>query len=96
MARRTNYAILETTNGIQLVGAADTKPDAEHHLERVRHQWPASSRFEIVAVPMRGRVDVPNAGDYSEADLEQLARFEAIAARKQKLARFAAGEEDLS
>jgi hypothetical protein len=92
---KTSYAILETTRGIQLVGAADTKADAEAHLERVRFQWPASSRFEIVAVPMRGRVAVPNAGDYSEADRAQLARFKAIEDRKQKFSRLAAGEEEL-
>lgn len=45
---------------------------------------------------MRGRVEVPNAGDYSEADLEQLARFEAVEARRQKFSRAAAGEEELS
>ena len=93
---KTSYVILETTRGIQLVGSADTKADAEHHIERVRRHWPASSRFEIVSVPMRGRVEVPNAGDYTEADLEQLARWRAVEARKKKFSRLAAGEEELS
>jgi hypothetical protein len=93
---KKSFVILETTNGIQVVGAADTRADAEAHLERIRHQWRASSRFEIVSVPMRGRVEVPNAGDYSEADLEQLARFNAIEDRKQRFARAAGGEEELS
>lgn len=96
MSEKTSYVVLETTNGIQVVGAADTKADAEAHLERVRHQWRASSRFEILAVPMRGRVAVPHAGDYSEADRAQLARFKAIEDRKQRFSRLAAGEEELS
>lgn len=93
---KTSYVILETTvAGIQIVGAADSKEAAEAHLERVRFQWPASSRFEVVEVPMRGRVAVPNAGDYTEADLEKLAQARTVEERKQKMARLAAGVEEL-
>jgi hypothetical protein len=92
MAKKS-YAVLETTKGISLVAAADTKADAEHALERVRHQHPASSRFEIVEVPMRGRVSVPNAGDYDEATVARLNRAREKEERRQRQAALARGEE---
>jgi hypothetical protein len=91
---KKSFAVLRTDAGIELVCAGDTKSDAEAALARVRHHHPAFARFELVPVPMRGRVEgVPNLGDYSEADLAKLKEARIKEARRLKAARVAAGEE---